>query len=133
MDGVVKNNNNNIPVLIIVSLLWGVTNPLIRRGSKGLERVVIDVGGERSFLYKWKNEVKFLFSRPSYFIPLIINLVGSALYFYSIGDSDIMLAVPITNSLSLLFTTVMGIYLGEDIVGVCNCITGAMLTVRTVD
>ena len=39
------------------------------------------------------------------------------LYFFLLGDADISLAVPITNSLTFIFTMFSGMILGEDLMG----------------
>ncbi|RKP33359.1 hypothetical protein BJ085DRAFT_24971, partial [Dimargaris cristalligena] len=44
-----------------------------------------------------------------------LNLSGSMVYYYTLGKSDLSLAVPITNSLTFVFTALAGYLLGEDI------------------
>lgn len=75
--------------LFLVAVLWGCTNPFIKRGSAGLEQL------RRSSQYKRSGrlaatwlEVKHLASTRAYLIPLVINLSGSLLYFASLGGSS---------------------------------------------
>lgn len=59
-------------------------------------------------------EVKFLASRFSYVFPFLLNQLGSVLFVYLLGAADLSLAVPISNSLTFLVTTVAGHCLGEE-------------------
>lgn len=60
-------------------------------------------------------EMKFLFLNWRYLLPFSVNQLGAVLYYLTISKADITLAVPITNSLTFLFTTLFGKLLGEPI------------------
>jgi hypothetical protein len=45
-------------------------------------------------------------SRPAYAVPLLLNVTGSVWFFILIGQAELSLTVPITNSLAFLFTVV---------------------------
>ncbi|KAF7727440.1 DnaJ (Hsp40), sub C, member 2 [Apophysomyces ossiformis] len=98
-----------------VAICWGSTNPLIKAGSAGLERVSAKYpeGG----LKRWFAELKYLFTRWQYVLPLLLNLSGSVVYYYTLGQSDMSLAVPITNSLTFVFSLLTGLLLGEPLGG----------------
>ncbi|ORE05599.1 transmembrane protein [Rhizopus microsporus var. microsporus] len=100
---------------ILVAICWGSTNPLIKKGSAGLEKVSerYPLGG----LQKWFAEIKYLLTKWQYLVPLVINLSGSIVYYYTLGKSDMSLAVPITNSLTFIFSLMTGLLLGESIGG----------------
>ncbi|XP_055854737.1 transmembrane protein 234 homolog [Episyrphus balteatus] len=107
--------------LIAVGFLWGATNPFIRKGSNGIQN--INTGS------KIKNiilEIKLIGSRLGYWIPFLLNQLGSVLYVYTLQSASISVAVPIANSLSFAFTAVVGYLLGEKIPGK-NVIIGTML------
>ncbi|XP_017881794.2 transmembrane protein 234 homolog, partial [Ceratina calcarata] len=95
--------------LILVALLWGATNPFIKRGAKGLENVK-----SSSKLGQFFKELAFLISNLKYTIPFLINQSGSLLYFLTLSTTDISLAVPVTNSLTFIITAVTGWILGEE-------------------
>eukprot|EP01132_Coremiostelium_polycephalum_P004925 gene4925-6139_t len=101
-------NDDNVLSLILVGFIWGATNPLIKRGSEGVSSVKKD-----NFILQIIYEFIYLWSRPSYLIPMLINLSGSIVFFYTLSQTDISLVVPISNSLTFLFTTLMGMILGE--------------------
>ncbi|KAG2177171.1 hypothetical protein INT43_007828, partial [Umbelopsis isabellina] len=66
-------------------LCWGASNPFIKRGSSGLEAISKkhpDGGFQR-----WKAEMIYLFTRWQYLLPLVINLSGSLVYYYTLGKA----------------------------------------------
>ena len=93
---------------LAVALVWGVTNPLLKKGSVGVDN--IQCSGR---LHQLLSELWFLALRWQYAVPFLINQSGSVLYYLTIGQADISLAVPITNSLTFLVTSVAGRLMGE--------------------
>lgn len=121
---------------IAVALVWGVTNPLLKKGSVGIEGIKC-----RGRVHQLLSEVVFLALRWQYAVPFVINQAGSVLYYVTIGQSDISLAVPITNSLTFLVTAITGRMMGEKtptfatyagivlvFIGVACCITSKLHT-----
>ena len=100
---------DSIIYLTLVALLWGITNPFIKRGAKGLENVK-----SSSKFGQFFKELGFLITQLKYIIPFIINQGGSLLYFLSLSNADISLAVPVTNSLTFVITAITGWFLGEE-------------------
>ncbi|XP_015434307.1 PREDICTED: transmembrane protein 234 homolog [Dufourea novaeangliae] len=99
----------SILCLAVVALLWGVTNPFIKKGAQGLENV--KASSKFGQFYK---ELTFLLTNLKYIIPFIINQGGSVIYFVMLGGTDISLAVPVTNSLTFVVTAITGWMLGEE-------------------
>ncbi len=67
---------------LLVGILWGSTNALIKRGSeraaeKTKQRATVGV------LYPWIDHV----CTPSFFLPQLINQTGSALFIWLLGVS----------------------------------------------
>nr|CAD7200583.1 unnamed protein product [Timema douglasi] len=79
-------------VLLLVGMLWGCTNPLIKKASAGIEKV----------------------NAPNYLVPLVLNQAGSLLYFLALAKTDLSLSVPVANSLTFVFTALTGIAIGEE-------------------
>lgn len=94
--------------LVAVSILWGFSTPLLRRGSEGIENVQ-----GSNFIVKWFNEVKFLLKKPKFVIPLMMNQSGSAVYAMSLGSNELTLAVPLANAMTFVCTTLAGALCGE--------------------
>ncbi|KAK3710164.1 hypothetical protein QZH41_010554, partial [Actinostola sp. cb2023] len=53
-----------------------------------------------------------------YMIPFLLNQSGSVLFYLTLASADLSLAVPITNSLTFLFTILTGKLLGEENVSI---------------
>ncbi|XP_077338124.1 transmembrane protein 234 isoform X4 [Lithobates pipiens] len=98
--------------LLLVALLWGVTNPFLRKGAEGVERV-----REDRTVWRLLSEAKFLISNYRYIIPFLLNQSGSVFFYLTLASTELSLAVPVCNSLALVFTVVTGWLLGEDIGG----------------
>jgi len=117
-------------LLVVVALLWGTTNPLMKRGGQGIENTRATNRLSQLFM-----ELKFLALKWSYTVPFLINQSGSILYHYILASTELSLAVPVANWLTLLFTLITGHLLGEHIqnkttfigiflvvCGICMCV-----------
>ncbi|KAK7905067.1 hypothetical protein WMY93_017674 [Mugilogobius chulae] len=98
--------------LVLVSILWGCTNPLLKRGTQGIETVT-----RPSKLTQLLAEFKFLLLNFSYIVPFLLNQSGSLIYYYTLSTTELSLAVPVTNSLTFLCTLITGKLLGEEFGG----------------
>lgn len=120
----------HVGLLVVVALLWGTTNPLMKKGGRGIEQT--RAGNRLSQLFM---EIKFLAFKWSYTIPFLINQCGSILYHYVLSTTELSLAVPVANWLTLLVTILTGHLLGERIkdtrtyigiflvvCGICMCV-----------
>ncbi|XP_066495015.1 transmembrane protein 234 [Tiliqua scincoides] len=111
-----------VAALILVAVLWGGTNPFLKRGTEGLEQVK----REKRTL-QLLAEMKFLCLNYKYMVPFLLNQSGSLVYYLTLASTDLTLAVPLCNSLALMFTLAMGKMLGEDIGGARTAL-GMLLT-----
>lgn len=108
--------------LVLVAALWGGTQPLLKRASAGLQQV-----HERTWVRQLLQEMKTLFLNFEYLVPFLLNQCGSLLYYFTLASTDLTLAVPICNSLAIVFTLIVGKVLGEDIGGK-RAVAGMVLT-----
>lgn len=76
----------------------------------------------------WVREMKTLFLNTEYLMPFLLNQSGSLLYYLTLASTDLTLAVPICNSLAIVFTLIVGKVLGED-VGGKGAVAGMVLTI----
>ncbi|XP_033013521.1 transmembrane protein 234 isoform X1 [Lacerta agilis] len=111
-----------VAALVLVAVLWGGTNPFLKRGTEGLERVK-----RESRTLQLLAEIKFLCLNYKYVVPFVLNQCGSFVYYLTLASTDLTLAVPLCNSLALMFTLVTGKVLGEDIGG-ARAALGMLLT-----
>ncbi|XP_043278355.1 transmembrane protein 234 homolog [Venturia canescens] len=98
-----------IAYLVIVAILWGVTNPLLKKGATGIDDVKAS-----STSGKFLREVYFLVTNLKYMIPFLVNQCGSLLYVMTLQSADLSLAVPVTNSLTFVVTAMAGWIFGEE-------------------
>ena len=96
----------SVASFILVGLLWGATNPLIKRGS-----IIVDSkkSARQGILGEWLA----LLTTPSFLLPQLLNQVGSVLFAASLGYADISLAVPTANATSLAANAIVDLLLGE--------------------
>lgn len=95
--------------LVIVSLLWGISNPLLKTNSSGIENIRKDNCFSQFFA-----QLAFLVSRWQYLSAFLANQSGSLLFYLTLVSADLSLAVPIANSLTLVFTAISGCFLLEE-------------------
>lgn len=106
---------------LAVAFVWGFTAPFIKAGSDGLSANP-DLLSKLLHLARWQ-----------YLLPLAINLSGSSVYYYLLAESDLTVAVPIINGLSLVMTLIAGWVMGEkrleklDLVGISLVGSGVFL------
>jgi hypothetical protein len=81
--------------IFIVGLIWGSTNMLMEKGTK------------YSLNFRFLPDFLNTFLHPKCFIPYLLNQSGSVLYYYSLGQVQLKLAVPLANSIAFLTTTLL--------------------------
>ncbi|KAF7658729.1 hypothetical protein LDENG_00008620 [Lucifuga dentata] len=108
--------------LLLVSVLWGCTNPFLKRGTEGIEHV--NRTGRVSQLLA---EIRFLFLNVKYLMPFLLNQSGSLVYYFTLATTELSLAVPVANSLTFLCILLTGKLLGEEFGGK-RALAGMFLT-----
>uniref|UniRef100_H0Y0T4 Transmembrane protein 234 n=1 Tax=Otolemur garnettii TaxID=30611 RepID=H0Y0T4_OTOGA len=103
----------------------GGTQPLLKWAS-ALQQVC-----EPTWAQQLLQEMKTLFLNTEYLMPFVLNQCGFFLYYLTLASTDLTLAVPICNSLAIVFTLIVGTFLGED-VGGKEAVAGMALTVRRI-
>ncbi|GJP31990.1 hypothetical protein CLOM_g16540 [Closterium sp. NIES-68] len=116
--------------LLLVGAVWGITNPLIKRGaamSKKNAQVEIDAAakkspapeGSRSFpgslTLRTRRFFHVLARDWQYYTPLCINLSGSLLFFATLRGVHVSLAVPVSNGATFAFNAAAAYAFGEKI------------------
>lgn len=85
--------------LFIAAFVWGVTNPLLKKYSAGLEPT-------GSFL----QDLKHLAQRPMYLLIQVTNLSGSVFFFLGLRTVDVTVGSIIANSLAFVITLLMSVF-----------------------
>jgi hypothetical protein len=84
-----------VPVACLIGLIWGSTNPFIRRGSLAVEAAQQQQDGSSS-----SSSAKAWFI-PALCLPWLCNQLGSVLFVVLLGQADISMAVPVANAISI--------------------------------
>ena len=98
--------------LLLVGILWGCTNPFMRRGfieTKSTKQQEKDNDGLKSFIL----DKLVLLVNIKVWLPYLLNQCGSLLYYKTLASSNLTLSVPICNALSLVFSCITSALLGE--------------------
>lgn len=95
--------------IVLVSFLWGGTNPLIKLGyekyEKAMNEMCIDEEKNNNINKKFFNQLIFY---PAYALPLALNLSGSLVYYaFCLRFGELKSIVPIVNSLSFVWTEIV--------------------------
>nr|AUW34378.1 transmembrane protein 234 [Lilium longiflorum] len=99
----------DVEKMVVVGLIWGTTNSLMRRGAVLWDHRVRS-SPTQSLILKWLN----LLLTWQYSMPFLINLSASASFFYILGSAPISVAVPVTNAVTFAATAVSAFLLGEE-------------------
>ncbi|CAG9810896.1 unnamed protein product [Chironomus riparius] len=110
----------------MTAVLWGVTNVLLKRNSKGIKDIKI----ENSKVNQILAELKYLATNWKYFTTFGVNQLGSVLYFYALNQklSSLSVAVIFTNSLTMLITSVTSIVLENHKISLRILLGGVLVT-----
>ncbi|KAG9239664.1 putative transmembrane protein like protein, partial [Amylocarpus encephaloides] len=116
---------NYILGFLLIGLAWGFTTPFIRRAAVHhkppphpiLSTPAIANSWLKTKLYGAFFGVTDLLRNWRYALPLVINLTGSVWFFLLIGQAELSLTVPITNSLAFLFTVLGEWWVERKVIG----------------
>jgi drug/metabolite transporter (DMT)-like permease len=132
--------------LILVGALWGITNPFLRQqannenggATESASPQVNDDAADGADSHAPQSQQSWIqsifsslakFRRFGVWLAFLLNQSGSIMFYYSLANSDISLAVPICNGLSLLFSIVTSNLLGERVDQPIRTMVGAALVV----
>ena len=109
--------------MLLVGALWGCTNPLLRQGSLSVKKQ--QQQDKSTTLTRLLNLRLWL---PYY----LLNQCGSILFYVTLRQSDLTLAVPLCNALALVCSVLTSFALGEAIPQPIRTIVGAALVLMGV-
>ena len=99
-----------VPLAVAIGLVWGLTNPFIKSGSARLqEKRLSQCAANRN---AWQS-VRLLLTTPSFLVPQLLNVCGSAAFAILLTVGDLSIVAPVANAISLAANTVVDISLGE--------------------
>lgn len=125
--------------LLLVGATWGCSNSFLQKGStesaaatKGVSTVTTD----RNDIAQTKSWIDFLteqlykFRHISVWLPYVINQFGSILFYITLSQTDLSIAVPTCNALALIFSIATSYFiLKEPIERPIPTIIGALFVI----
>lgn len=96
--------------MFLVALLWGVTNPLLRLGTKDITKVKC-----ASIFHQIIQEIIYLIKNWRFTLPFLLNQCGSVFYYITLGKTNLSITVPVVNSMTFVVTVIVGYFLGEKL------------------
>ena len=115
---------------LTVGMLWGVTNPFIKRAAEKASKERADAprpaaGGStstgagtgaaspgRSHLAT----LRHFCTEPRIFVPFLVNQTGSLVFYYLLSKEPVSRTAPVCNALTFIFTALTGyLVLKEDV------------------
>lgn len=95
----------------LVGMLWGCSNPFIKRAQSESQSEKADPKSPSIV-----TSITRLVTNPRMFFPFLVNQSGSFVYYYLLSSEPVSRASPICNSLTFLFTAVTGyLWFGEEV------------------
>lgn len=99
--------------IVFTALLWGITDPLLKKFGTGFNERSPD-SGNYGFVRNLVREILFLLTNWKYVLTFISNQIGSVTFLWTLARCQMSVAVPVTNSLKFVTTFVTGQCLGEQ-------------------
>ncbi|RNF01482.1 transmembrane protein 234 [Trypanosoma rangeli] len=91
-------------LILLAAIIWGTTNPLLKRYSSGM------AAGSSSFA----EDFCFLASRPKYLATQLLNLGGSVCFFAGLRHVDVAVGSTVANSLAFVLTVLMSAFVMRE-------------------
>lgn len=121
--------------LLIVSLIWGVTNAFMTLTTKSLPQSdkISNSNSSKGTLMQFLYSVYQIVTHISFLSIYGLNQCGSVLYYATLPHVPLNVAVPFTNTLTMVWTVVTSILLGEtrivlrDMIGCVFIVVGATI------
>lgn len=126
-------------LMALVGAFWGCTNPILRKGAseakdapKPTQGDSLKHDGNSNSLAAVLRASAIMFRNIRVWLPYALNQFGSVLFYIVLSRSDLMLAVPICNGLSLVFSILTSFALDEDVDRPVRAILGSALVMTGV-
>jgi multidrug transporter EmrE-like cation transporter len=105
--------------LLLVGATWGCSNSLLRKGStesfvtKTTTTIEPNVQEKSTWITFLKDQLS-KFRHISVWLPYVVNQSGSMLFYITLSQTDLSLAVPACNALALVFSILTSWFLLKE-------------------
>ncbi|KAF1872646.1 hypothetical protein Lal_00016483 [Lupinus albus] len=133
----------DIEKMILVGMVWGATNAIMRRGAslwdealKSSPKPHANSTLQNRILISLRNWLN-LFLIWQYSIPFAVNLSASATFFAILSHAPLSLTVPVTNAVTFAATAFFAVLLGEKthlpraFIGTALIVVGVILCINS--
>ncbi|RNF17375.1 transmembrane protein 234 [Trypanosoma conorhini] len=86
-------------LLLLAAIIWGTTNPLLKRYSSGM-------AAGSSFV----EDLRFLAARPKYLATQLVNLSGSVFFLAGLRHVDVAVGSMVANALAFVLTVLLSAF-----------------------
>lgn len=135
--------------LVLVGAFWGCTNPLLRKGSTEVAAAAAAASSppaeatssspdqnkdpkDRPAAAKKVIASLSKFRNVRVWLPYALNQFGSLLFYFTLSQSDLSLAGPISNALALVFSVATSYAIGEEVNQPVRTVVGSAFVVAGV-
>lgn len=105
--------------LLLVSMMWGATNPALNRASKEQEaretarRQDSTTTDTTDATTSGSPSILSLLTNYRFFLPFAVNQLGSVVFLHCLSHLAVSVAVPAVNALTMIITAATGYAMGE--------------------
>ncbi|CEF64689.1 Transmembrane protein 234 [Strongyloides ratti] len=102
----------NLFYIVIVSFIWGTSNPFIRKGAlhRRCNSIKLSREEERNVFLRYAVDGINFILNWRFSLPFMINQLGSILYNILLTSMPVTIVVPVVNSLTFFWTAFVGGY-----------------------
>ena len=112
----------------LVGLLWGVTNPFIKRATVSMKAAEASRNPATSKSHL--ATLRQFCSEPKSFVPFLVNQMGSLVFYYMLSTEPVSRTAPICNAITFIFTALTGyVFFQEEIHSPLLLTIGSLLVV----
>eukprot|EP01031_Cornospumella_fuschlensis_P024856 gene24856-30033_t len=102
---------------ILVSVLWGCSNPFIKHGQVLQNRsILLDEDPQKKTNKGLFSSIKNMIQNKTILIPFIVNQSGSLVFYMLLSSEPVSVASPVVNSLTFVVTAVTSYVLFNEVV-----------------
>uniref|UniRef100_A0A0N5BFT5 Transmembrane protein 144 n=1 Tax=Strongyloides papillosus TaxID=174720 RepID=A0A0N5BFT5_STREA len=102
----------NLFYIVIVSFIWGTSNPFIRKGAlhETSNNIRLSSKEGSNIIISYTYDILNFILNWRFALPFFINQLGSVLYNVLLTSMPVTIVVPVVNSLTFFWTALIGGY-----------------------
>lgn len=124
---ILRTDLTSVVLIVLSAVLWGSTDACMKYFTPAADN--------KKLSSTWVSLFVALLSTPSYLICLLVNQLGSLVYYYTLAIAPLSLVNPVVNTGKVLVNVLVGRALGEGkfslkkLLGLSLLLTGIVLQI----